>query len=432
MSSFARRVLFTMAIGAAAPAVAAAQSNIETNAGIQFDFLNPGARSLGMGGAFLAIADDATTAFTNPAGLREISRKEVSFEVRFRGFETPYTLRGHGFGSPTNFGVDTVAGLVDGFSEESVVSPSFFSFVLPRPKWAVAAYRHELARFKSSMTTEGAFLGSGTSISRLFPVQGSLELTVVDYGVSGSYNISNQVSVGGGLVVYDIQNESMVQRFDFVNFNAATYTTVVNTQDQLGDGRAVGANIGLMVKPTEQVQFAVVYRSGVSVDVQATNRNAAGVTIVDEPAKFNVPDVFGFGLAVRPVTGLRVGVDINRVMYSQLTDGFADVFQLDTGGTGPELFSVEDGTEVHLGAEYLFTNLAAPIAVRAGVWRDPAHSIVYNGTRQDFQALFRERESSYVHSAFGAGFVVQQLEVNFGADLSKLVKTFSVSAVVRF
>jgi hypothetical protein len=166
--------------------------------------------------------------------------------------------------------------------------------------------------------------------------------------------------------------------------------------------------------------------------VQATNRNAANITIVDEPAKFNVPDVFGFGLAVRPMTGLRVGFDINRVMYSQLTDGFADVFQLDTGGTGPELFSVEDGTEVHLGAEYLFTNLATPIAVRAGVWRDPAHSIVYTGTRQDFQALFRERESSYVHSAFGAGFVVQQFELNFGADLSKLVKTFSVSAVVRF
>ena len=116
----------------------------------------------------------------------------------------------------------------------------------------------------------------------------------------------------------------------------------------------------------------------------------------------------------------------------ELTDGFVDVFQLATGGTGPELFGVEDGTEVHVGGEYLFTNLATPIAVRAGVWRDPAHSIVYSGSRQDFQALFRERESSYLHSAFGAGFVVQQLEVNVGVDLSKLVKTFSLSAVVRF
>ena len=31
---------------------------------IQFDFINPGARSLSLGGAFIGLADDATSAWT--------------------------------------------------------------------------------------------------------------------------------------------------------------------------------------------------------------------------------------------------------------------------------------------------------------------------------------------------------------------------------
>jgi len=38
----------------------AQNTDIEALSGIQFNFANPGARSLGMGGAFLGLADDAT------------------------------------------------------------------------------------------------------------------------------------------------------------------------------------------------------------------------------------------------------------------------------------------------------------------------------------------------------------------------------------
>ena len=47
----------------------AQNTDIESLAGLTFNFRNPGARSLGMGGAFLGLADDATAAETNPAGL---------------------------------------------------------------------------------------------------------------------------------------------------------------------------------------------------------------------------------------------------------------------------------------------------------------------------------------------------------------------------
>jgi hypothetical protein len=43
-------------------------NNSETFSGFQFNFNNPGARALGMGGAFVAVADDATAVIANPAG----------------------------------------------------------------------------------------------------------------------------------------------------------------------------------------------------------------------------------------------------------------------------------------------------------------------------------------------------------------------------
>ena len=45
---------------------------------IEFSFSNPGARSLGFGGAFVALADDATAAFANPAGLTQLVEPDVT------------------------------------------------------------------------------------------------------------------------------------------------------------------------------------------------------------------------------------------------------------------------------------------------------------------------------------------------------------------
>ncbi len=49
---------------------------------LEISFSNPGARSLGFGGAFVALADDATAAFANPAGLVQLLEPEVSIEGR--------------------------------------------------------------------------------------------------------------------------------------------------------------------------------------------------------------------------------------------------------------------------------------------------------------------------------------------------------------
>jgi len=53
-----KALVLIVALAAALPAIAQ-NTDIESLSGLQFNFGNPGARSLGMGGAFLALADDA-------------------------------------------------------------------------------------------------------------------------------------------------------------------------------------------------------------------------------------------------------------------------------------------------------------------------------------------------------------------------------------
>ena len=87
---------------------ASAQVDYEIMASLQFNFSNPGARSLAMAGALTGAGDDATGAWTNPGGLTNITRPEVGVEFRGFNFETPFVSAGHFTGQPSGRGIDTV------------------------------------------------------------------------------------------------------------------------------------------------------------------------------------------------------------------------------------------------------------------------------------------------------------------------------------
>src|SRR3954468_3606225 len=78
-----RRFLFAAIVcSLVALPLAAQNTDIESLSGLQFNFGNPGARSLAMGGAFLGLADDASAAESNPAGLTILRKPEISIEGR--------------------------------------------------------------------------------------------------------------------------------------------------------------------------------------------------------------------------------------------------------------------------------------------------------------------------------------------------------------
>ena len=74
MKSAAKIATAALVLAATVPAVASSASVIWLN-------ITPGARSNGMGEAFVAVADDATASYWNPAGLAFVERKnEIHFQ----------------------------------------------------------------------------------------------------------------------------------------------------------------------------------------------------------------------------------------------------------------------------------------------------------------------------------------------------------------
>ncbi len=407
------RCLFTIAVLIiVGGSVARAQTNDEVNASIQFNFSNPGARSLALGGAFIGMADDATAAYANPAGLKVLSKTEVSIEGRRWNYTHVFTDSG-------NAEADGLEGLMNGRAENEVAGLSFLSFVYPGKRWAVALYRHELANFEASFNEafgdEPLVLEGG---STLYPVRTALDLAIVNLGLSASVSLTEKLSLGVGVTLLDFEIDSLTQRFP----DNTGATPPVSQQAQAGDDTEFSWNAGFLWDINEHISFGGVFRSGASFDLIATTGDA----VID--AAFNVPDSYGVGLAIRPLDRLTLTLDYVRVEYSDMVSDFTDLF----GTTDIDQYKLDDGNEFHFGVEYVFLPGGQPLAIRVGTWRDPDHSIRYEGIDVADRALFRGG-SDDTHYSMGLGRSFgKHFQIDAAVDLADRIDTTSLSAILRF
>jgi len=438
--------------GASAHAI----TTVESNAGIQFNFSNPGARSLGMGGAFLGLADDATAAYSNPAGLSNLFRPEFSIEYRRTDFTTVYSDQGRLLGEPTGLGLDTVNGIVQGEAESDVDSVSFLSFVFPLEKWTFGAYRHQIGDFETFYRSEGPVVQTRGEqngvpfLSRARPTENRVDLDIVNWGISTSYRITDNLSIGGGISYFDFEFDTETLRFPLEGGadrgNPADFSQPPDSSNtQVGDDDDIGFNVGLLWKITEKWSLGAVYRSGGEFEYTHQTRNLETGVTLNGITDFNLPSTFGVGVAFRPVDQLTLNFDYNRITYSDVTDN--PVIQ-GSGAPFPEL-QVDDGNEYRLGLEYVFAT-ANPIAIRAGVWQAPDTVLSYQGpapeealdsdppgviidkNRRNVRAAFFQPGDDEIHYSIGAGFVIGRFQLDAAADFSDNNDTFSLSGVVFF
>ncbi len=455
-----KKVLAFVLLCLAAASAAYGQTNLETNAGVQFNFSSPGAGSLALGGAFLALADDATAAYTNPAGLTNILDPEFHLEVRAWTYTHVFTDRGRLVGRvPTgNNDFDTIAGLQDAEAENDVEGVSFFSYVYPRKNWSFAVYRHELASFEANFSTQGAFLELTRARSplgfpavddgRLASLRNRMSLDIVNHGFSAAYRLGPRLSLGLGLSFFDFSLTSSAERFlpdlfDPPDFNDGNQRTGEQRQD--GDDSDWGLTGGFLWQSRRQTwSLGGVYRQGPEFDLTAISESRPPPEeIMIEPAepqnaRFNVPDVFGAGIAFKPNDAVRITFDYDRIEYSALVRDIVDIFQISRFETesfkiGPELdgFKIDDADELHLGFEYALYRLRTPILLRLGAWHDPDHSLRFEGENQGLRAVYRRR-GDQMHYSFGVGLSRRTFQIDAAFDYSERVSTVSLSAVFRY
>ena len=426
-----------LAIGAAlfaASGTVFAITDTETNASIPFNLSNPGARSMGMGGAFVGLADDATAAYTNPAGLTQLVTPEISAEGRHTDYSIPHVSGGSAALDPFSG-----SGLHSEDADSSRTNLSFISFVYPHDRWSFAFYRNELVRYQADFATSGDGVTVG-NLYQTFPVTADADLKIIDYGFSAGFKAGDAVSLGAGISYYQFDIRTLMTRVAFEGaFDGVPAGTPVNSQAQRGSDNDIGVNLGARFVLGEHWSAGLTYRRGPKFTYEATNTILLGTpqVVVDlTDVRFKVPDEFGAGLSWHPTDSLVINFDADYIQYSQLTHGVQSLFG--NGDAGVARLSIPNGTELHLGGEYTFTQMAHPFSLRAGVWHDPRHSIEYRGDpgtdlgASALAVVFHGGQGSQNHVAVGGGFAFSKFQIDAAADFSDQTDTLSLSGVYHF
>lgn len=290
-----------------------AQTNTDTFAQLEFNFNNPGARSTGIGGAFISIADDATAAVSNPAGLTSLIQPEISFELK--GIR--YSRRIHFFshvGSFTHFFLQSKD------FKNSLISPSFASAVLPLKMMTLSAFRHELVNYESRYFTRGVAL-SGSNPALRFnvanPTKSQLELKVVNWGGAIGFRLDERLSVGVSAGFSRMNVQSLLERYDLEIFEEQFLTNRRTIDDSDTD---MFVNVGFLYRPFSRLSIGGVYKKRPEFAFQQDFVNPSGefAPRTDEIG-FNIPESYGFGVSFRPLDVLTLSFDLVRINYSDLS-----------------------------------------------------------------------------------------------------------------
>ncbi len=464
-------IVLALLTGVTTPAHA--QSTSAINGGIQFDFSLPGARSLGMAGAFVAVADDVSAAQANPAGLTVLGKPEISFEFRGWNFYSLSPDIGHAYGVPTNVGTDVVSGIENKTLRDSRASPGLFALALPAGQWVLAAYRQQFSRFKNRIEEDGPYLTVPEGVDRTNPVTGIIELDIVNYGFSVGRRINSQWSIGGGVALYDFSLRSRSEAFNVIPFNVVptvaqrplltdsgekfgppdfTEANIVVRQEQDGEDLGVAVNAGVTWQPSAKVRVGAAFRQGPDFTFGSKfylgsavpqPGLAAGALIDQDPEiLFHVPDSYSVGVMYRPNDALMLAFEYDLVQYSQLLNGDGNGLPVETAGQiGSGVPSVEadgqkrvrgleldDSNQLRVGAEYYFSK--PKLFLRLGSWFDPDHRQRFTDQSLPKEVINAPGGENVVHFSTGLGRDFGRFRIDGAVDLSPYLNTFSVSTVV--
>ncbi|MBF0559732.1 MAG: outer membrane protein transport protein [Nitrospirae bacterium] len=340
--------------------------------------LNPvgsGARATGMGGAFIGVADDATAASWNPAGLVQLERPEASLVYGYFSRNNTYSSTTHPemdgdtagkSGNELNYG--SAAYPFTALDRNMIFSLNY-QRLYEMNKKAHIKYTWDLGSSdKEYDTIDFNQNGYLYALSPAYAVQIMPQLYFgVTLNLWGNYlggNGWNNTYISSGYGAF--AGNSLI---DNVNWN----------QDI--KFRGFNANIGLMWKINGQFTLGAVYKtpfSGRLKDKQTfqelqtlggtTNTSSA---TTKEYMTMNMPASYGLGFNYHPTDHWVFDLDVYRTEWS--------TFYLDDQGNKINPLSTEplsngrlnNTTQVRLGGEYLFISEKLVIPVRMGLFYDP-------------------------------------------------------------
>jgi len=338
--------------------------------------LNPvgsGARATGMGGAFIGVADDATAASWNPAGLVQLEKPEVSVVYAYFNRRQAYSSWSHPEMESEN-SMDT-----NGLNYASAAYP----FVLLNRNMIVSLnyqrlfemgksvdfnYTYDLAGNKVYDNIQFSQEGHLYALSPAFAVQVTPEFYLGatlnlwgDYlgenGWSNEYRSLQKATIAG-LPVSEINVWKNTLSFEGTNANFGFLWNVYGPF-------TVGGVFKTPFEAKLRQEKDYYQRKDWPVLNELSKKTFEDLTM-------EMPASYGLGLSYRYSDALLVAFDIYRTEWSQFL--LRDAKGRETNpvyGAAQSKGGLSDTTQLRLGGEYLFIGEKRVIPVRAGLFYDP-------------------------------------------------------------
>ncbi len=338
-----------------------------------FQVNSQGARAMGMGLAFAAVANDPSAIFFNPAGLGWQKHFEAeigsSFITKTQGDfagENPFPGIGNSEKEhKTTFVLPTVYVVAPLTSEINLGLGIFAPYGLG-------------FRWDNAETYSGRFIGQNAVIQStdLNPVLSFQATPAIAIAVGADYRFSK---------VQLEKNQAAINPFT----NSVVDVAHVKLNSELTDNHGWGWNAGILVRPVPQLSFGAAYRSKIKVDYEGTAKFEQRLT---GNAQFDGIVASQLPTGNHPVTtsiefpgSLNLGAAVT--LPGQFTiSGEADWTEWSKFQTLDILFPDLTGRDLHrnmawknswayrVGLEKKFSNMA----VRAGYYRDKTPQPVAN------------------------------------------------------
>ena len=370
-----------------------------------------GARALGMGGAFIGVADDATAASWNPAGLVQLERPELSIVGEY------YTRR-------YEFSSDEHPESNNTSTDESI-NLNYFSATYPfhfKRNIVVSINYQRLYDFNRSFEHLFNLSEGGLDVvqDRSFDQDGFLGAL----GLAAAIEITPRISFGATLNVWTDQllwdNGWEAKFTESAAGTLAGVPVTIDTKikDNYSKFRGINANLGLLWNINQRFTLGAVVKTPFTATIEheftfeqvqtfgdPVNSVITSSENFTEDVELDMPLSYGAGLAVRFSDVFTMGFDVYRTHWSDfiLTDSQGNKFSPIDGRPKSES-DVQDTTQVRIGGEYLFimqqNNIVVP--VRAGAFYDPEPS---EGTVKDFYGVSVGSGIAYKRFIFDAAYL---------------------------
>ena len=369
------------------------------------NFAGVGVRAMGMGGAFVGVADDFTAMYWNPAGLAQMQRREV--QVSF--------LRN----SRAN---DSIFNGTPGRSELTNTRFGSLGFVYPYPVYrgrlVLAAGLTRIKDFDWSLNLKGD--DDRLAADHAFQHEGELALA----GVSAAIDVSPAVSLGATLGLVSGEDQA-VNEFDWADLQNEFDEQRFLARDSFTDEYqwTPYAVLGVMLRtPRDKPRYRLgaTFATGGTHKIRYVFRGSPSDTgyssveyddgtveeFSDEEARntyeLALPFEFGVGASAEALPGLTLAGSLHLAEWSQSEYEGAD----EDGLRADTSFETQyrDVLRYHVGVEYRVPVVA--LDLRAGYFVDPVPFIGPRDPDSDDPPIRIEEDRRFI--TLGAGILIDE------------------------